>query len=112
MELPNIPSNATLGEWQSYIGELVKARGWDRADDLEIFLLLTEEVGELAKAYRRHRALFVEGHPGDEKTTHRELAGELADVLSYLLDLSQRLGVDLEQALVEKEQHNRGREWS
>ena len=92
------------------MSDLVRARGWDKASDLEIFLLLTEEVGELAKAYRRRRALFTET-PSDTDSTE-ELAGELADVLSYLLDLSQRLGIDLEQALIDKEHHNRGRDWN
>ena len=110
MNLPEIPSDATIRQWQAYMAELVKARGWDAASDLEIFLLLTEEVGELAKAYRRHRALFAEGQP--ESDTRAELAGELADVLSYLLDIAQRLDVDLESALIDKEHHNRGREWS
>ena len=99
MNLPEIPSGATIRQWQAYMAELVKARGWD-----------AEEVGELAKAYRRHRALFAEGQP--ESDTRAELAGELADVLSYLLDIAQRLDVDLESALIDKEHHNRGREWS
>ena len=110
MSLPQIPENATIREWQAYMSDLVRARGWDKASDLEIFLLLTEEVGELAKAYRRRRALFTET-PSDTDSTE-ELAGELADVLSYLLDLSQRLGIDLEQALIDKEHHNRGRDWN
>ena len=110
MNLPDIPDGATIKQWQDYMAELVKARGWDKASDLEIFLLLTEEVGELAKAYRRHRALFTEG-PSDSDT-RAELAGELADVMSYLLDIAQRLDIDLESALVDKEHHNRGREWS
>jgi NTP pyrophosphatase (non-canonical NTP hydrolase) len=110
MNLPEIPNGATIQQWQAYMSDLVRARGWDKASDLEIFLLLTEEVGELAKAYRRHRALFTEGQP--ESETRAELAGELADVLSYLLDIAQRLDIDLENALVEKEHHNRGRDWN
>lgn len=110
MNLPDIPNGATIQQWQAYMRDLVRARGWDKASDLEIFLLLTEEVGELAKAYRRHRALFTEKQ--SQSDTRAELAGELADVLSYLLDIAQRLDVDLERALIDKELHNRGREWS
>lgn len=110
--LPPIPENATLGQWQSYVDQLVKARGWDRATDLETFLLFMEEVGELAKAFRRHRKLFPEN---GQETTHaeakRELALEMADVLSYLCDLANRMGVDLEASAVEKEIINRDRHW-
>ena len=112
MNLPEIPKEATVGDWQRYTAELVKARGWDKATDLEIFLLLTEEVGELAKAYRRHRSLFSEPKKAQDQDTKQEISGELADVMSYLLDLAQRLEIDLEQAMIEKEKHNRGRHWS
>jgi NTP pyrophosphatase (non-canonical NTP hydrolase) len=112
MELPKIPKDATVPEWQTYMAHLVKYRGWDQASDLEIFLLLTEEVGELAKAYRRHRALFTEQAKSREQDTKEEVAGELADVFSYLLDIAQRLDIDLEKAMIEKEHQNRKREWS
>ena len=111
--LPPIPQQATLSEWQSYVQRLVKARGWDRATDLETFLLFMEEVGELAKAFRRHRKLFEENGKPDSSSAERkrELGLEMADVLSYLLDLAQRMDIDLEAAAVEKEEINRKRHW-
>jgi NTP pyrophosphatase (non-canonical NTP hydrolase) len=112
MDLPEIPKDATVRDWQKYTASLVKARGWDKASELELFLLLTEEVGELAKAYRRHRALFTEAAKNKDEDTLQEIAGELADVMSYLLDISQRLNIDLEKAMIDKEHHNRGRHWS
>ena len=39
------------------------------------------------------------------------LAGELADVALYLLQLASVTGVDLEQAILAKLQHNYGRTW-
>lgn len=118
--LPDIPTSATLPEWQSYISTLVKARGWNSASDLEVFLLFSEEVGEFAKAFRRYRRLFCERvledraadpESVDVQQSKNDLAEELADVLSYLLDLSSRLDIDLESALVAKEEINRNREW-
>ena len=113
-QLPDIPQTATLTEWQTYVSELVKARAWDKASDLEIFLLFTEEVGELAKAFRRHRELFAES--GQVKTEasklKEELASEMADVLSYLLDLAQRMDINLESAVIQKENFNRSRHLS
>jgi NTP pyrophosphatase (non-canonical NTP hydrolase) len=119
-KLPPLPQSATLAEWQAYMAEMVVARGWNRASDLEIFLLFSEEVGEFAKAFRRFRRLFTErvsedraaGHDAmDVNPARQEMAEELADVFSYLLDLAGRLEIDLEQAFVSKEKQNRQREW-
>lgn len=40
-----------------------------------------------------------------------ELAGELADVALYLLQLASISGIDLEQAVLAKLERNRDREW-
>ena len=39
------------------------------------------------------------------------LAGELADVALYLLQLASVTGIDLEQAILEKLEQNESREW-
>lgn len=119
-DLPPLPSTATLGEWQKYVTDTVAARGWNKASDLEIFLLFSEEVGEFAKAFRRHRKLFTERVTEDRaaavdaldlEPSRQHMAEELADVFSYLLDLAGRLEIDLEQAFVAKEKRNRQRDW-
>lgn len=119
-ELPPLPSSASLSQWQTYMTQTVAARGWDRANDLEVFLLFSEEVGEFAKAFRRFRRLFTERVTEDRAASpdaldmapaREEMAEELADVFSYLLDLAGRLDIDLEQAFVAKEKRNRSREW-
>jgi NTP pyrophosphatase (non-canonical NTP hydrolase) len=119
-KLPPLPATATLRQWQEYVAGTVAARGWDRASELEIFLLFSEEVGEFAKAFRRFRRLFAERITEDRaadfesidvQPARQEMAEELADVLSYLLDLAGRLEIDLEQAFVEKEKSNRRRDW-
>lgn len=104
MKYPDIPELPAL---QAYQAEVCRQRGWDQASDLEVFLLFSEEVGELARAIRRRRALFDQ--PG--ATREDNVSEELADVFSYLLDLSQRFGVDLESAYRTKEEVNRAREW-
>jgi NTP pyrophosphatase (non-canonical NTP hydrolase) len=40
-----------------------------------------------------------------------ELAGELADVALYLLQLASVAGIDLEQAVLKKLESNANREW-
>jgi NTP pyrophosphatase (non-canonical NTP hydrolase) len=48
-----------------------------------------------------------------EQTADRaELAGELADVAMYLLQLAYLNGIDLEQAILDKIKHNYTRSWS
>jgi NTP pyrophosphatase (non-canonical NTP hydrolase) len=112
LDLPPIPTKATLSQWQTYVSQVVQARGWNKASDLEVFLLFSEEVGELAKAFRQHRQLFVESkNAASTNDTKQELASEMADVLSYLFDLAQRLDINLEQAAIDKELVNRSRHW-
>jgi NTP pyrophosphatase (non-canonical NTP hydrolase) len=45
-------------------------------------------------------------------TDTAELAGELADVALYLLQLASMSGIDLEQAILDKLAHNQTRTWS
>ncbi|MCO5188024.1 MAG: nucleotide pyrophosphohydrolase [Anaerolineae bacterium] len=48
----------------------------------------------------------------DESNDDAELAGELADVALYLLQLASVTGIDLEQAILDKLEQNYAREWS
>ncbi|MCO5186223.1 MAG: nucleotide pyrophosphohydrolase [Anaerolineae bacterium] len=48
----------------------------------------------------------------DESNDDAELAGELADVALYLLQLASVTGIDLEQAILNKLDQNYAREWS
>jgi NTP pyrophosphatase (non-canonical NTP hydrolase) len=47
----------------------------------------------------------------DVASDQAALAGELADVALYLLQLASVTGIDLEQAILEKLEQNRSREW-
>jgi NTP pyrophosphatase (non-canonical NTP hydrolase) len=47
----------------------------------------------------------------DESPDREELAGELADVALYLLQLASLSGIDLEQAILDKLERNYKREW-
>ena len=63
-------------------------------------------VAEVAKAIRHFERLHI-----DETSEKKELRGELADVFIYLLDLSNHLGVDLEECFREKETINKTKSW-
>jgi NTP pyrophosphatase (non-canonical NTP hydrolase) len=92
---------------------LCKERGWDKASDLETFLLFSEEVGELAKAIRNHKKLYIDqakAVPAVEGEL-TELQAEFSDVFSYLLELANKFDVDLEDAFRKKEEKNAARVW-
>lgn len=72
------------------------------------FMLLQEEIGELAKAFAQRWVAESIGRPDDATPAIRE---ELADVLAYVLKLANYAGVDLEEAYLQKMQANRERDW-
>ena len=48
---------------------------------------------------------------GEDRVDKSELAGELADVFLYLLELASITGIDLERAALDKLKVNYGRTW-
>jgi NTP pyrophosphatase (non-canonical NTP hydrolase) len=105
--MAELPEHPTLPQLQHYLDAVCQERGWTQDNYAEKFLLFTEEIGELAKAIRKSRGLYQE--QGRQNTLNLE--EELADVLSYLLDLANYFQVDLEQAFRAKEQLNSTRTW-
>lgn len=105
-EHPVLKPSPTLQDVQSYINEVVKHRGFDKQTVDHEFRMLVEEVGELAKALRKHNGGPVAEDSEDFKVRH-----ECADVLWMLACVCNRLGVNLEEALREKEEHNKTRTW-
>ncbi len=104
--MPELPPTATFRDYQELLRQLVVERGFDKETVPEVFLLLTEEVGELAKAIRKHHGMKV-----DDASHKHDIAEEAADVLWLLLDLCNRLDIDLEQAFRDKETKNQQRTW-
>ena len=109
--MPNLPQSNDLNQFQDYIKKLCFERGWDTNSPSQLFLLLTEEIGEVAKAIRNHTNLHTQKEQNKEKTK-AELASELADVLNYLLDISNHFEIDLAQAFRDKNTENESREWN
>ena len=103
-----LKENPTLTDLQKYIKLIGEERGWDKNNYLEIFLLLSEEMGELAKAIRNRTGLYAEK---GKLFKDNELEGEFADVLNYLLDLANFFDIDLEKAFREKDKVNSKRVW-
>jgi len=106
MKHPVLKPRPTLPELQEYIAATLAYRQLTDSSLQDEFILLVEEVGEFAKALRAHS-----GHKMDVTATQTSLHHEAADVLWMLLATCNKLGIDLEQALREKEEVNKAREW-
>ena len=72
--------------------EICRLKGWDRVPIHKVWLLFTEEIGELASAIRQHKNIY-------RKTgkTNSDVASELGDVFSYLFQIAYMLNVDLDR---------------
>ena len=86
---------------QTYYLRAALTRGWDTEGAAECMLLLTEEVGELARSVRHYAGLTRHGANNNENA-----AEELADVQLYVVHLANVLGVDLANAVTDKEAKN------
>ncbi|MCK5538126.1 MAG: hypothetical protein KAI79_14970 [Bacteroidales bacterium] len=104
-----LPEKPTLAEYQTYIKSICEERGWTKNSYTELFLLFSEEVGELAKAMRNYHQLYSETIKSDAQPALEE---EFADVFSYLLDLANLFNIDLETAFRKKEKINEKRVWN
>jgi NTP pyrophosphatase (non-canonical NTP hydrolase) len=96
-----------IQELTDEMNRFVEAMGWYREDSpcqqtpRNIAISLALEASEVLEH-------FQWGEEGDT----RSLAGELADVALYLLQLAYLTGIDLEQAVLDKLAINYRRDWS
>lgn len=102
----DIPKTDSLKELQNYIWQMNVERGFNTEDPAKKLVMLMEEVGELAKAIRK-----ISGMKFTDTTKQSDVREELGDVLIVLLGLSSMVGVDIFDALVDKETKNRQRTW-
>ena len=102
-----LPAKPSLQDYQAYVTEAVRLRGFEDETVPEVFTLLVEEVGELAKAIRKQN-----GQKVDAASRQHDVEEEAADVLFLLIDVANRLNIDLAKAFSEKEAKNKKRIWS
>jgi len=103
--MEDLKENPTISDMQRHLVDFVKSRGWNNKTETEVFMLFVEEVGELAKALRKH--ISLQGEEPDKDN----LEEEFADVLNFLLDLADKTDVDLEEAYRKKHSINKKRTW-
>ena len=97
-----LKENPKLKDFQAYVADMVKQRGFNEDGVAETFMGFLEECGEMAQAARK---------TGRDHTRVPRLDHEIADVFIYLLDICNRFEVDLEKAFREKEEINKKRTW-
>ena len=103
-----LDDNTTLNELQIYEDLLIKVRGFEDETAQDLMLLLTEEVGELAKEVRK-ASTNIKMDKTSSKTIHLE--EELSDVFSYVLDIAKFYDISLIDAFKNKEEKNMKRIW-
>lgn len=101
-----LPRNPTLNDFQKYMRDMIKLRGFEKETWSQRFVLLMEECGELAKAARKTKEMKV-----DSKSKHHDLEEETADVFMLLLEIVNDFNIDLEKAFKKKEEINKKRVW-
>jgi len=79
-----------LNQYKHKVMDMCKYKGWDTCSVEKVWLLLTEEIGELAGSIRR-----TNNHFRDKKKVKVE--DELGDVFSYLFQIAGILDIDLNQ---------------
>ena len=95
-----------LHELTTEMHRFVAAKGWYAPDSPR-----PQTPRNLAASLAIEAAEVLEHYQWDDAVDQAELAGELADVALYLLQLASITGVDLEQAILSKLRTNYEREW-
>lgn len=96
----------TLAELTAAMHAFVTAKGWYAPESRR-----PQTPRNLAASLAIEAAEVLELYQWRDSADPAKLAGELADVTLYLLQLASVTGVDLEQAVLEKLRHNYGRTW-
>ena len=89
------------------MNNLVRSKGWYETNSKR-----PQTARNLAISLSVEAAEVLEHYQFQENARDQaELAGELADVALYLLQLASVTGIDLEQAILNKIEVNKTREW-
>ena len=92
------PPSPALRNFQQYYRRAAYQRGYSNEDPKDCLLLMTEEVGELARALRKRSNL---ARHGNEIANQEAL--ELADVFIYVVHMANILKLDLSKVVQQKE---------
>ena len=89
-----------LNGYKRVTRDLCIEKSWDKVPLMELWLMFTEEVGELAAAIRQITHLY-------KKSRRINLVHEFGDVFSYLFQLAHVLNIDIEDMFWEHQKKAR-----
>lgn len=105
----NLQDTNTLREVQEYIKEINTVRGFEEQFVQDTMLLLTEEIGELAKAIRKTVTNMCTDV--NKQSSYDTIESEVADCFYVLASVCNKLNIDIFNSLKEKERENLYRVW-
>ena len=97
-----------IRELTDRMNDLVRSKGWYAEDSKRpqtprnLAISLSVEAAEILEHFQFR----------EQAKDAKELASELADVALYLLQLASVTGIDLEEAILNKIEINKTREWN
>ena len=106
----NLNEENSLIQVQEYIKKVIELRGFSEQNIEKTMLLLTEEVGELAKAIRKDETSMSIDRL--KIKNYDTIESEVADVFIVLCSICNKLNIDLFSSLKDKEKENIQRKWS
>ena len=89
-----ISCKMSLNDYKENTMFLCKTKGWDRVNIPTVWLLLSEEFGELASAIRQYTRTYKKQALKKERGT--DVESEMGDVFSYLFQLAGMLNINLD----------------
>ena len=105
-----ICKSSDLVDIQKYINDVLELRGFNSQSAQDKMLLLTEEIGELAKAVRKSATSMPIDY--EKMQNYDTVESEVADVFIVLLSLCNVLKIDIYEAFIAKEKENTERAWN
>lgn len=83
-----------MNKFRDETAEMCKRKGWDKAPVSIVWMLLNEEMGELASSIRQNHHIYRK--TGLKKDRGTDIVMEMGDVFSYLFQLAHMLNVDMD----------------
>ena len=107
-EFNKLDENSSLRKFQEYTKKMIKVRGFDNETPEDVLLLLTEELGEVAKEIRKTTEIKMDV----TKSKTQNLDKEIADMFNMIMSLCVVTNIDLFTAFKAKEEINLKRKWN
>ena len=106
-KLNALSKKSSVADLQKYIKDMIETRGFKNSL-LERMVLLTEEIGELAKEVRKtDNNLYIDIN----KEYNSSLENEITDVFICLMGMCELIDMDIVEGLKNKEKINFERVW-